>query len=414
MSIETAQNGSTTETFSTGTTNESQQSQAVVNTDQSTETTFFSAKAPATEETGKETNQTETPEEAKVKEEAAKAVENKSKEAPATETKTETEAPVKPIFKVKSSTETSTETPKTEEKKETLSVTDESVISFLKTKGLDIKSLDEVSKKQALPDAVEEFKKFHEKTGRGMKAYYNANKDWKEQPKDSTLREFYKYQNPEASEEDINTQLDLLSISEEEEEDLSPRELKKIQNEYNQEYNKALKFMQGVSNDYNLPREEQNQAAEPPTPEQIAEAHRPYWEQRDKSLESLNEIRLPIEGLGDINLPVTQEQKDLISKHTMTHDHFFKRWRDEEGKIDTDKSSLDMAWSIPEIRDELISNLISESHTLFMEQFSKEKRNVTLGKPKTDKESQSTGSMTTFGGSKSEQSRMGTPLIQRR
>ncbi|QQV91488.1 hypothetical protein M1M25_gp054 [Tenacibaculum phage Gundel_1] len=410
MSTAADQNGGvTTQFFGTGNTEETQPKEIVTTSDSGTETTFFSDEAKE-DEPGKETSSEETSTEAKKEEEQA--------DSKTDETKTDA-TEKKPTFKVnrtgtKTETETKTEEAKTETNKETYSVTDDSVINFLKTKGLDISSLDEVTKKTKLPDAVEEFKKFNEKTGGGIEAYYNANKDWAAQPKDSTLKEYIKYQNPGASDEDINTQLELLSVSEEEQDELSERELKQRKLDYSKEYNKALKFMQGVSNEYKIPKENQNTQQKPPTPEEIEAAHRPWREQRDKSLEKLNEISLPIEGLGDIKLPITEEQKSLIVNATQTQEAFFDRWKNKDGTLNSDKSSLDTAWGIQEVRDELIANMLSEAHTMFIENFSKDKRNVTLGKPKQEKTGESNGSMTVLGNSKSEGStKMGTPLFVR-
>lgn len=400
--------GTTTQFFDAGNIEETQPKDEVVNYDPETKTTFFSEKDEEGEPE-KETDLVDKPTETETEEKKEEVTENAN----------ETDEAKKPTFKVnrsgtKTETETKTETSKPEDNKETYSVTDDSVLKFLKTKGLDISSLDEVTKKTKLPDAVEEFKKFNEKTGGGINAFYNSQKDWTTEPKNSTLKEYIKYQNPGASDEDVNTQLELLSVSEEEEDELSERELKQRKLDYNREYNKALKFMKGVSEDFKVPKENQVAQQKPPTPEQIEEAHRPWRELRDKSLEKLNEISLPIEGLGDIKLPITQEQKNLIVNATQTQEAFFERWKNDDGSLNSDKSTLDTAWGTQEIRDELIANLLSEAHAMFEENSSKTRRNVTLGKPNKETKTETDSSFTVIGSKKTEgNSNMGKPLFTR-
>lgn len=404
MFTEQTGNGTETIDFSAGNAKSSEPTQTTESENGTIE--YSPVKKTEVEEPGKETNQETQTTEVAGKEEVAQEKQ--------TETETQSQSQTQ-RFKVKRpETEVKTETTKTEANKETYSVTDESVINYLKTKGLEIKSLDEVTKKQELPSVVAEFKKFHEETGRGMKAYYNANKDWKAEPKNNTLAEYYKHQNPNSTDESIKKQIDYLYPSEEEREEMLDRDLKRLDIESDKEYSKALNFMEDLSGKYNIPKEDVATSQKPPTPEQIEEAHRPWREQRDKSLEKLNEISLPIEGLGDIKLPITQEHKDLIVNATQTEASFFDRWRDEKGNVDSDKSSLDTAWGIQEIRDQLISDMLSEAHVLFMEEFSKDKRNVTLGKNKIDVGTQPNGSMTVFSGKNDSGSTMGKPLIPAR
>ncbi len=401
--------GVETETFSDGKAKESQPNDTTTTSDEASQTTYFSSKTTEEEESGKETNQNQETSTEKTNEKSEVKVDESQKPSEEEETK-------KPTFKVnRPETGVKTETSKPEDNKETYSVSDESVLKYLKTKGIEVESLDQVTKKSKLPDAVEEFRKFNEKTGGGIKAFYNSQKDWKAEPKNSTLKEYYKYQNPGVSDDDINTQLELLSVTEDEQDELSERELKQRNLEYNKEYNKALKFMNGITEEYNIAKEDQTaQVQKPPTPEEIEVAHRPWREQRDKSLENLNEISLPIEGLGDIKLPVTQEQKDLILNNTQTQEAFFEPWKKEDGTLDSDKVSLDMAWANPKIRDQFISDLLTEAHTLWAEDFSKTTRNVTLGKPKEDKVKNTNGSMTVFNGNEnSTVPRMGTPIFTR-
>lgn len=299
-----------------------------------------------------------------------------------------------------------------EEVKETAPISDEKLVEVLKSRGINITSLADLSKKEeTLSDAVSEFKKFNENTGRGIDAYYNSKRDWSKEDHDTTIKEYLKYQEPLLTDEDIDRELSLLKLSEEDKEEMSPREITKSQQEYNKTYAKALGYMKNVSKEYSLPAKQENiQEQKQPTAEEIAEAHKPYWESRDKSLEKLNEISINFEGLGELKANLSQEHKDLIAQSTQTQADFFKRWQDNKGVINTDKSSLDIAWSIPEIRNELISEYLIQAHTKMKEQDSKTRRNVTIDSKKQKIQEEIKKGMTTFNSNQST-SKMGTPLI---
>lgn len=351
--------------------------------------------------------QKETDVEKKIEEnEKAETIDDKEKEKQVEEEQVE-----KPSFKVIPSEEKK-ETQQQEKKETESQLNEASVISFLEKQGIKVSSLTEISKKEVLPEAVAEFKKFNEETGRGIHAYYNSKRDWTKEDSDTTIKEYLRYQNVNLTEEDIDTELQLLKLSDEEKEDLSPREIREVEQKYRKKYAEALGFMKNKAKEYSLPTEEKVDKPKQLTPEEIADAYRPYWEQRDKSLEKLNEVSLNLEGLGTLKMPISQEHKDLIAEATQTQADYFKRWQNEEGKIDTDKSSLDVAWSIEEIRNQFISDLVTQAHTKMAEQFSKEKRNVTIDKKNTVATQNTTGKgVITFNKKEGNSKNMGTPLI---
>lgn len=316
-------------------------------------------------------------------------------------------------FKIKTEpTKTETEESKTDDTKETYVLTDESVVQYLKTKGLEVDSLNEVAKKTSLPQPVAEFEKFHNETGLGIKEFYTSNRDWNSESDESVLREYYRYQDPEYPDNEIDSLIDVISVSEDEENELSDKELQKRKLEYSTEVRKARKFMQGVSQKYKVPQTEApKQQQRQPTAEEIAAAYRPYWDSRDKSLESLNSIKLPIENLGDIELAITQEHKDLISKHTQTQESFFSRWQDDKGAINTDKSTLDSAWGIKEIRNELLASLLEQAHVKFMEDYSKKRRNVRLGEQKQTPKAKQKGKVHEINRNSGASKKFGQPIV---
>lgn len=299
-----------------------------------------------------------------------------------------------------------------EKAKETEPISEQAVLSFLKEKGIEVSTINDLSKKEVLSEPVLEFKKFNEKTGRGIEAFINSKKEWEKVSEDETIKEFYRYSEPNLSEEDIQNELDLIKLTQDERDEMSEREIKLADQNYRKTYAKALAFMKNVSKEYSLPAEEKKIEKKALSEEEIAKAYRPYWEKRDKSLSKLNDISIKVADLGDIKLPITQTHKDLIAKATQTQEDYFGRWLMKDGSIDTDRVSIDVAFSIPEIRNELHSEMISQIYNLLKEEESKKRRNVTLDGGRVTADQEGRKGVITFN-SKNEQtnSRMGQPLI---
>ena len=147
-----------------------------------------------TVEQTKETETTETVETKKPEEEKTETTQGKETEKPEDTKETEKrkpEAEQKPKtlnFDV-STPGQETETTKSNDKPETPALTEDLVVNYLKSeKNLDIKNLSDLSKKEELPDVVAEFKKFHEKTGRGHTAYFNSKRNWDNENKGEGFR----------------------------------------------------------------------------------------------------------------------------------------------------------------------------------------------------------------------------------
>jgi len=303
---------------------------------------------------------------------------------------------------------------KTETQKETQTVTEDVVLKFLNEQGIKASTLQDIQTKEELSDPVKQFKKFHEETnGRGIEDFYNSQKDWAKEPKDKTLAAYYKFKNPNMSDEDIADTIDLKTVTEEDEDTLSERELKSRKIEYNRTYAEALAFMQDKAKDFKTSLKSVEPQQRQLTPEEIEKYYQPYWAKRDKSLKELNEIGISLGKIGDINLNITPKQKELVSKYTQTQEAFFERWKDKDGGINPDTSNLDTLWSIPEARQELIADMLDQAHTLFMEDFSKTNRNVDLGDIK-KQEQQANGKtrMLVFGEDESSSS-FGKPILKR-
>ena len=320
------------------------------------------------------------------------------------------ETPEQNVFKVNTTGKENEDT--SEKAKATEPISEESVISFLKTKGIEVNTIGDLSKKEVLSEPVLEFKKYNEKTGRGVEAYLNSKKDWEKSPEDDTIREYLRYSEPNLSEEDIENELVLIKLTEDERDDLSERAIREVDQKYRKTYAKALSYMKNVSKEYSIPSEEKKIGQKQISKEDLAKAYKPYWDKRDLSLQKLNEVSIKVDNLGEIKIPITQSQKDMIAKATQTQEDYFNRWLNKDGTIDTDRSSLDVAYSIPEIRDVLHSELINQVYNLLKEKESRTRRNVTLDGGRASESQTGKKGVTTFNSkSQSVDSRMGQPLI---
>jgi hypothetical protein len=261
-------------------------------------------------------------------------------------------------------------------------ITDEAVLGYLKTKGIDVDDINNLARKETLSENVQKFKDFEEQTGRGMTDFLNSQKDWAKESKDSTLREFLKYEYPSYSEEDLEEHMNMITLTEDDEDEMSAKEISKKKLESKQLYNKALDFMQKKSKEFASPTKTN---AQPQTEEQVAESYKPYWSKRDKSLQSFNDIKMSLGGQ-EISLPISKEQKSMLASATQSIDSLFQPYVQEAQKgevgVNTDSLIEDQAWANKSIRATLLADFSKQLQSITIDNFSKENRNVTLGKNK--------------------------------
>ena len=302
-----------------------------------------------------------------------------------------------------------------------VTITDEAVLGFLQAKGINVNDLSELSPKEILPTSVAEFKKFVETTGRnGIQDFYNSQRDWSKESKETTIKEYLRYENPKISEEDVNRHYDLAvveNLSEEEIEELEPHELRDREKrilEFNSLSTKATSYMQAISKEYNAPMES-TAKAKSLTAEEIAELYKPYRDARDKSLENLNESVLSLD-VGDIKIPISKDMKKIISDISETTTSFLNPFADDKGKIVTQKSTdplmESLAWYHPETRGKMQIAMLEQFHALVFDKFSKENRNVNLDKmERTPKVEQKESGMVTIEGNKEKESFAPRPIF---
>lgn len=347
-----------------------------------------------------------TPETVKPVETTAKE-EVKSDVSPAKESPQET----KPALKVDFGNQKQETKPEaTAPREETPTVSESQVLDYLKNNGLKVEKLSDLTQKVELNEQVEKFRKFNEETGLGAKEYYSLNRDWSSEPKESRILEYLKLNNPNLSDSDIQVQLELLAVTEDDEQELSENELKRKKLEFNKLDAKALGFLKQKQKEFEPPKNV-NREVTSPTEEDIAKAHRPYWDSRDKSLSTFNEVKFNIEGMGEINIPVTEEDKKLISENTQTLDSMVNRWKKDDG-LNTDSLVKDNGWGIESIRQKWISSIVEQTNALTLENFSKENRHVDLDKtPSSASETNQNERLIIQRPKNRQKEKFGTPLV---
>lgn len=306
------------------------------------------------------------------------------------------------------------ETKPTEAAKETeTEITEDMVKKFLAKKGIEVESLEDLSRKEALSEQVQKFKEFEEQTGRGILDFVNTQKDWSKESQEATLREFLKFDQPGYSDEDIEDQIKLWTVSEDDEDELSPKELSEKKLESKRQYNKALAYMQNKAKEFATPL---NRVEQPQSEEDIAKAYKPYWDKRDKSIQSFNEVKMKL-GDKEISLGITQEDKAVLARLTQSQETIFEPYilvdaKEGDVRINTDSLVFNQAWSIPQIRNRFISEIAKHVQSMSIEKFSRENRNVTLDGNKTAAPTPpSRSGLTVVSTSKNTGRRIGQPII---
>lgn len=271
-------------------------------------------------------------------------------------------------------------------KEDSPSVSAEQVLQFLKTNNpalKEVESLNDISKKVKLPEPVLKFQQFHESTGRGIQDFYNLQKDWSKESEEAAITEYLKLTEKGITDEDIQLELDLIRIpTGDEEADFSDSQISERKSKWRSKHRKAIEFLKNKQEEFKTPLG--NQDREQPrklTADEVAELHKPYWNELDKSLEKFDDYSFNT-SLGDISVKITPEEKKVILAAMRTQDDFFNDWKREPNEsgvnIDTDRAVVDIAFRIPSIRERFLRDIISQTHTLTLEDLSKAQRNVDL------------------------------------
>lgn len=340
---------------------------------------------------------------------------------PSTEKDDNKEA-LKISFKSQDNPDNGIDKPKADDNKQQPKVLDaDAVIAFLKEKNpnLQIKSLDDLAIKQELPEAVQKFLDFTKKTNGkgGLKDFYNLQRDWKKENKDSVISEYYKLKFPNMTPEEIEDELDLVRVTAEDEEDLGERELKQRKSNFNKIYSEALSYVENNAKEFATKMEGESPQQRQLTAEEIAELHRPYWTKRDASLGKLDNFELSVDGIGDIKVPIDDEMKAVLSKNTQTLEDMVAQWQNQDKSIDTDNMVQDFLWAHKHTRNKILQSMLEQFHVLSLDKQSKKQRRVNLDdKPADNIEHEESGAflqVSRTGGDNSQDTKhMGTPIMK--
>ncbi len=324
--------------------------------------------------------------------------EETSEESASPETKTETEKAETTDETEESSDESSEQKlefsfedqPSKETKQETVKeISDESVRSYLEDKhGVKIDKLSNLSKKEVLNDQVEAFKKFNEETNGTIADLYAIQRDWSKESDDSILANYYKLEDPNISDGDIADLIGLKKVSQKEKDDLEDRELRLRESEYKREVSKGRNALKARQEKYKVDLYSGKKTPKPETAEEIAEKHKPYWKARDKSLKGLTEFKMSIKDLGDVVIPITDKDRNLVAKDTQTLEDYILPFQNKDGSMNTDKAVRGTLYRNEDFFKRAIQSVATQVHALTLEKFSQENRNVDLEKVKKNTKSE--------------------------
>lgn len=186
-----------------------------------------------------------------------------------------------------------------QQEEENVSLKDEDVLSFLKEKGIEAESLDDLNKPKQDSDIPEELKgylDYKEKTNRGYQDYLELQKDWKNEDENVTLKRYLKEKNPFYTDEDIKDELSEFEVNEDIDED---SDIRKKNRKKKGLLSEAVSYLESQKEKYKAPKEGSS--------EEQVQVPDEYKQAKDK----LNEIE-----------SFQKEQQDLVQKR---HQEFLEK-----------------------------------------------------------------------------------------
>ena len=179
-----------------------------------------------------------------------------------------------------------------ENKTPSLELNDDNVLSYIKDRyNKDIKSVDELfAEKEAnepLPEDVSKYLEYKKETGRGIKDFYNLQRDYDSMDDNSVLASYYS-----ATEEGLDA-IDIQDIIEDkfdfDEEIDDPKDVKKIKLAKKRELAKAKKFLNEQKDKYKVPLESSGDGLSADQKENL-NAYQSYLDE-SKSIKEQNDKR---------------------------------------------------------------------------------------------------------------------------
>lgn len=174
-------------------------------------------------------------------------------------------------------------------------------LKFISTKlGREISSIQELAQEDSstktpdLPESVSKYLEYYKETGRGLKDFMQAQRDWANEPKESVVMEYIR-QTEGLDGELLQEYYDLEFRPDEDE--VSEREVKKAKINFEKSYQKAVKFLNGQKEKFYLPDE--TTSFQRKAEDQTQQQKQLFSQQMEKAIDQMQEI-----SVGDFSFKV--------------------------------------------------------------------------------------------------------------
>lgn len=142
-----------------------------------------------------------------------------------------------------------------QEEVEKVQLKDEDVLKYIKEKGIEVNSFEDLKKPKQeteIPEEVKSFLDYKKETGRSYQDYLELQKDWKSENEDTVLKRYLKDKNPYFTDEDIKDELSELGFDEDVDDEADIRKKKR---EKRRLLSEALNYLEGQKEKYKQPTE---------------------------------------------------------------------------------------------------------------------------------------------------------------
>lgn len=154
---------------------------------------------------------------------------------------------------------------------EEVSLKDDDVLKFLKEKGIEAESLEDLSKPKQeteIPQELQSYLDYKKETNRSYQDFLELQKDWSKESEEATLKRYIKDKNPFFSDEDIKDELNEFKVDEDIDDD---SEVRKKNRKKKKLLSEAVSYLESQKEKYKAP-EEGSSTSEVQIPEEYKEA----------------------------------------------------------------------------------------------------------------------------------------------
>lgn len=154
---------------------------------------------------------------------------------------------------------------------EEVSLKDDDVLKFLKEKGIEAESLEDLSKpkqEKEIPQELQSYLDYKKETNRSYQDFLELQKDWSKESEEATLKRYIKDKNPFFSDEDIKDELNEFKVDEDIDDD---SEVRKKNRKKKKLLSEAVSYLESQKEKYKAPVEGSS-TSEVQIPEEYKEA----------------------------------------------------------------------------------------------------------------------------------------------